>query len=151
MSNAFDITVNALREQGLNSNEILDELSKLFKKLECTGKKDSGTEGIEAKIKKALNVIYMPSNIEGYECWVQAIRIFKEKGKVPLSTVIYPEVAKICGKTPENVARVMRHAIERAFDRCPAKIIASEFKNAYSPVKDKPTSSEFIAIMVAKI
>lgn len=151
MSNAFDVTVNALREQGLNSDEILNELSNLFKKLECNRKKDDDTTDIETKIKELLNSVYMPSHIKGYECWVQAIRIYKEKGRVMLSTVLYPEVAKICRITPNGAERLMRYAIERMFERCPAKVIASEFKNAVSYKKGKLTNSEFIVIMAEKI
>ena len=151
MSNAFDLTVNALREQGLNSDEILDELSKLFKMMECTGKKDAETKDIEEKIKEVLNAIYMPCNIKGYDCWVQAIRIHKERGRMILSKELYPEVAKICGITPQAVERAMRNAIEQVFQRCPEEIIASEFKNAVSPEKGKVTNSQFIVIMAEKI
>ena len=151
MSNAFDLTVSALREQGLNSDEILNELSKLFKMMEHTDKKEAETKDIETKIKERLDAVYMPCNIRGYDCWVQAIRIRKERGRAKLTREIYPEVAKIYGISTMAVERAMKHAVERTFNRCPARIVELEFKNAVSLESGKLTNSEFLVIMAEKI
>ena len=151
MSNAFDLTVTALREQGLNSDEILNELSNLFKMMECTDKKEAETKDVETKIKEALDAVYMPCNIRGHDYWVQAILIRKKRGRVKLTGEIYPEVAKIYGTTPVAVERAMKHAVEKTFNRCPARIVELEFKNAVSLESGKLTNSEFLVIMAEKI
>lgn len=142
MSNAFDETVENLRKQGLNSDEILEELSRLFADKE-----------MEKKIRNLLNKICMPVNITGYDCWVDAIKIYKKaRGKkLRMMTDIYSPVAKKRGTTTSWAERAMRFAVERVFDRCPVDIIDSVFGNNRDIKRGKLKNSEFLVIMAEQI
>ena len=152
MSNAFDLTVKALREQGLNSDEILEVLSKLSQNLVDFNNKLDADVVTEAKIRKILRELCMPVNIKGYNCWVAAIKIYKNGGKgMSMVRDIYPQVAKACRTTPSKAERVMRTAVEKVFDRCPVDTIDSMFGNNFNIKKRKFTNTEFIVSMAELI
>lgn len=159
MSNAFDLTVNALREQGLNSNEILKEvvnskeLSKILSNLVDSNPKSNPDEVTEAKIKMLLTNLGMPAKLRGYNCWVVAIRIYKNAGSKRLSITrdIYPQVATTLGHSTAMVERAMRVAVERMFDRCPADTIESMFGKNLDIQRGKLTNLEFLVVLSEKI
>lgn len=149
--NAFDLTVTALREQGLNSDEILKELSQLFQRLANTDKKYGTDETNETRIRGLLKKLGMPNNLKGYEYWVVAIQIYKENGKVSLKKEIYPQVAKICGDTPLRIERAMRNAVEVMFKRGSTEVIMEVFGNNVYLELGHATNKEFIATMAEQI
>lgn len=148
--NAFDLTVNALRAQGLNSEEILRELGCIFQKL--TDSVDDTPKATETKIREILKKIGMPSHLDGYEYWVVAIQIYKKKiGKISMTKDIYPNVAKICKVNTSSVERSMRSAVEKALNRCPEDIVMEFFGNSISPKSWVVPNKEFIAIIAKKV
>lgn len=149
--NAFDLTVNALRAQGLNSEEILRELGCIFQKL--TDSVADTPKATETKIRELLKEIGMPSHLDGYEYWVVAIQIYKKKvGKVSMTKDIYPNVAKICkDTTSRRVERSMRSAVEKALNRCPGDIVVEFFGNSISPKSCMVPNKEFIATIAKKV
>ena len=77
MSNVFDVTVDALRKQGLNSDEILEELSKVFQNLADTrGESEMEQSTTVTKIRKTLQKLGMPAQLRGYNHWVEAIMLY---------------------------------------------------------------------------
>lgn len=114
MNNAFDLTVRALREQGLNSDEILEELSKLFQELANPRSKSVKQEDTEEKIMSLLDARRMPKTLKGYEFWVTAIQVRKNNGRNMSLMQLQEEVAVIHGRTSYQVMMRMK----LAFDRC---------------------------------
>ena len=74
--NAFDLTVNALREQGLNSDEILQQLSQLFEFLK-TADETKFKDEVVFKSRIILKKVGVGTNLKGYEYWIEAIKIYK--------------------------------------------------------------------------
>ena len=108
--NAFDITVNALKEKGLDSDEILQELSKMFNVFSKSKQIYTSDNEVD-EIKELLKEIGVPTNIKGYRYWETALKVYKENPKMRMSRDIYPRVAKIHQDTPAKVERAMRHAV----------------------------------------
>ena len=149
-NNAFDITVSALRDKGLSSEEILKELSKLFQAMSAnadttTTTPEVTTEDKEKKLKKLLLATGIPRNLSGYHYLISAILLYHQNPAQSFSKELYVAVAQKHGTTPSRAERAMRHAIESAFNRCDADIIHGFFGETVSPVRGKPTNSEFIA------
>ena len=152
MSNAFDLTVKALREQGLNSDEILEELSRLFQQLEDSNKKADPDESTEARIRKLLKDVGMPAHIKGYDYWTVAIQLYKKRGKGNIKVgEIYRSVAKMCGSTQNSVERVMKFAVERVLDRCSQETMKTLFGDNIERYKGEFTNLEFLAVMAELI
>ena len=124
MSNSFDLTVNALRAQGLDDHEILEELSKLFRKFAETNKQTDCTMTEEEKIIRFLKQIGLPIHMKGFEYWVKAIIVYKETGELCMSK-IYQNVAVLCENAPKRVEKTMRYAVEYMFKKCKKKDIAA--------------------------
>ena len=150
MSNAFDLTVNALRSQGLNSDEILEEMSKIFQKLAETSSNPAKPETTEEKIRELLKEVALPIHVTGYEYWMEAIRVYKKNKNMNMSE-IYNEVADICGTTPSKVERGMRYAAEYAFKKYPKDSIESFFGSKAYVQRKRLTNTEFLTILASKI
>ena len=67
-----------------------------------------------------------------------------------VTTLLYPAVAKKFATTPSRVERAICHAIEIAWDRGDIDTLNSFFGYTIS-TGNKPTNSEFIALIADKI
>ena len=148
MSNAFDLTVKALREQGLNSDEILEELSQLFQQLVDSNKKIAPEESMEGKIRRLLKDVGMPAHIKGYDYWTIAIQLYKKSGKENIRVgEIYKGVAEMCNSTINCVERAMKLAVQRVLDRCSQATMKEVFGANIERYRGEFTNLEFLAIM----
>ena len=150
----FDFTVKTLRQQGLNSDEILEELSKLFNEGKYNMQELENEGSKEYRIRKALKILGVPCHLKGYECWEIAIQIYKKnkmKKKFSMTKEIYPQIAEILEVSPSIVERRMRIAVDKAFERCPEEVIQEIFGNSYSHKKHKPTNVEFLTALAEQI
>lgn len=148
-TNAFDITVSALRDKGLNSEEILKELSKLFQAMSANAETtttipEGTTEDKEKKLKKLLLATGIPRNLSGYHYLISAILLYQQNPAQSMTKELYVAVAQKHGTTPVRAERAMRHAIESAFNRCDTDVIYKFFGETLNPARGKPTNSEFI-------
>ena len=102
---------------------------------------------LEYDVCQILLDIGVPEHIKGYRCLVMAICIACQHPElsVRITKEIYPAVAKELGSMPGRVERDIRHAIEIAWDRCDLDTLRRYFGNTVSPLKGRPTNSEFIA------
>ena len=151
MSNAFDLTVEALRKSGLNSDQILDELSKLFRKMAETNNVSGETELIEMNATSLLKKLGVPIHVKGFEYWKKAIILYKKTtGKRSLEK-IYNDVADDCDTTPSKVERAMRYSIEYAFKKCNPKDIEATFGSKVYMERNKITNKEFLFILAEQI
>ncbi len=110
--------------------------------------------GIDRVVIYNLHELGIPSNLSGYKYLKTALKLLVE-GKVSsdfsVTKELYPEVAKLHGKTSQQVERAIRHAIEVAYDRGDLKFWEALFGYSASYKKGKPTNSEFIATIVEHI
>lgn len=60
---------------------------------------------------------------------------------------LYPMVAAKYGGTIQRVERVMRHAIETAWNRGDMDMVIRVFGSSIDPARGKPTVSEFVSRM----
>lgn len=64
---------------------------------------------------------------------------------------LYPGIAKKYKTTPSRVERAIRHAIEISWQRGDIETLTGIFGYTVKINKDKPTNSEFIAMIADKI
>lgn len=108
---------------------------------------------LEDEIRKLLVELGVPGNIRGHRYLVEALKIaYHEPGIIhEMTKGFYPRVATAVGTTPTKTERCIRHAIEVAWERCDVDVLKAYFGNTVSPLKGKPTNSEFVARCVSII
>lgn len=67
------------------------------------------------EIFEILNKVGVPCNLSGRRYLETALEIVLEKGVVPMTKTLYPEIANKYGMTAARVERAIRHAIETVF------------------------------------
>lgn len=89
----------------------------------------------------------LKANLKGYNYIKVALEIILEHPEQLdyMTNRLYPSIADITGTTSSRVERSIRHAIECMVDTCPSETVYSVFGNVISPLKGKPTNSEFLA------
>lgn len=66
---------------------------------------------------------------------------------MPLTKVLYPKVAAVCGTSASRAERAMRHSIERAWDRADEEIRLAYFGYTINPDTGRPTVGEYVSRM----
>ena len=128
-------------EQEAEQSAIREEIRALMADTPPTG------EGLEYDVRRILLDIGVPEHLKGHRCLVKAICAACLRPDVIgwITKDIYPTVASELGKTPGQVERDIRHAIEAAWDRCDLDTLQRYFGNTVSPSKGRPTNGEFIS------
>lgn len=100
-----------------------------------------------------LRDLGVPANIKGYDYLKEALGLVLGDPELLgyITKGLYPSIAKEYGTTTTRVERAIRPAIEVTFDRSRPDDIRAYFGNSYSPMKGKPTNSEFIATLAELI
>ncbi len=108
---------------------------------------------IEEKISEIFIAIGIPPHIKGYSYLREGIRLTIEKPYI-INTVtkeLYPSIAKKFNTSPSKVERAIRHAIEVAWNRGRIDAINAIFGSRIYLGSEKPTNSEFIALVADKL
>lgn len=149
--NAFDLTVIALREQGMNSDQILEELSRLFKKLSEATESSQIIDTTEIRIKEILKKLCVPIKLNGYRYWVDAIKLYKKVDKIKMMEIYY-QIAQVYESTSVSVSKAMELAVERAVQECPRETLKSVFGNNIAfEYGCKPKNIEFLSTIAAML
>lgn len=108
---------------------------------------------LENEVTKLLHQLGMPANVKGYNYLRCAILIAYKNPDISgqVTKFLYPEVARTFHTTSTRVERAMRHAIIIAWTRGNPMVIEEIFKNTIAYNKDKPTNSEFIALLADRL
>ncbi len=108
---------------------------------------------VEEKISEIFISIGIPPHIKGYGYLREGIRLTVEKPQVINSVTkeLYPSIAKKFSTTPSKVERAIRHAIEVAWNRGRIEAINAIFGARIYLGTEKPTNSEFIALVADKL
>ena len=112
-----------------------------------------GPIDLETEITSIIHEIGVPAHIKGYMYLREAITMVVNDMEL-LSAVtkeLYPSIAKKYNTTASRVERAIRHAIEVAWGRGQVDAINKLFGYTVHNEKGKPTNSEFIAIIAAKL
>ena len=140
---AFDVTVEALRSQGFNAEEILEELSKLFQNLP-NNTDHNATANTEEKLQHLLLELGVPSHLKGYRYLLVAIPLYKSNPDQIITKELYPAVAAACRCQKEHVERSIRSAINIAWKRRDEQIWQAYFHPEPDGTIRRPTNGAFI-------
>lgn len=110
-------------------------------------------EHLETDITKMLHELGIPAHIKGYQYLRDAISMVVRDREMmeAVTKILYPEIAKKNYTSSSRVERAIRHAIEVAWGRGSLEVIDELFGYTISTGKEKPTNSEFIALIADKI
>ena len=108
---------------------------------------------IEEKISEIFISIGIPPHIKGYGYLREGIKMTIETPYIINSVTkeLYPSIAKKFSTTASKVERAIRHAIEVAWNRGRIDAINAIFGARIYLGSEKPTNSEFIALVADKL
>ena len=103
------------------------------------------TKEVSAILKRAG----IANHLRGYQYLGEAVELVAEDRErlFEITRVIYPAIAKKFNATYSSVERGIRWAIEYAFNNLSPDVIEELFGNTVSFYKDRPTNSQFIAVL----
>ncbi len=107
---------------------------------------------LEYSVTEMLHEIGVPAHIKGYQ-YIRTSIIMAIHDMDILNSItkqLYPGIAEQFSTTPSRVERAIRHAIEVAWSRGKTDTIDELFGYSIGD-RDKPTNSEFIALIADKI
>ena len=107
----------------------------------------------EEKISEIFMAIGIPPHIKGYGYLREGIKMTIDKPYMINSVTkeLYPSIAKKFATSPSKVERAIRHAIEVAWNRGRIDAISAIFGSRIYLGSEKPTNSEFIALVADKL
>ena len=108
---------------------------------------------LRMRITQVMHELGMPAHIMGYEYMRYALQLVLEDKRLinNITKGLYPMVARQFNTTASRVERAMRHAVEVTWDRGDVYTLERWFGSTISPMKGKPTNSEFIALLADKL
>ncbi|MBQ8319552.1 MAG: sporulation transcription factor Spo0A [Clostridia bacterium] len=131
--------------------EILKETSKVEGKEFAAKKRNPVT--IDEKISEIFISIGIPPHIKGYGYLREGVKLTVAKPQIinGVTKELYPSIAKKFATTSSKVERAIRHAIEVAWNRGRIDAINAIFGTRVYLGVEKPTNSEFIALVADKL
>ncbi|HIR66937.1 MAG TPA: sporulation transcription factor Spo0A [Candidatus Coproplasma avicola] len=108
---------------------------------------------IDEKISNIFISIGIPPHIKGYQYLREGIKMAIENPAIINSVTkeLYPEIGKKFSTTASKVERAIRHAIEVAWNRGRVDAINAIFGVRVYIGSERPTNSEFIALVADKL
>lgn len=108
---------------------------------------------IEEKISNIFITIGIPPHIKGFSYLREGIKLAVEDTLIinKVTKELYPKIAEKFETTPSKVERAIRHAIEVAWNRGRTDAISSIFGARVYIGSERPTNSEFIALVADKL
>ncbi len=108
---------------------------------------------LEEKISEIFISIGIPPHIKGYAYLREGIKMMVERPYIINSVTkeLYPSIAAKFSTSASKVERAVRHAIEVAWNRGRIDAISAIFGSRIYLGTEKPTNSEFIALVADKL
>jgi len=99
-----------------------------------------------------MHQIGIPAHVKGYQFIRDAILMVVEDVSLlgAVTKELYPSIAKKYKSAPSRVERGIRHAIELAWERGQTETLKRIFGYSMNIERQKPTNSEFIALLADK-
>ncbi len=119
--------------------------------LELTERKRSGS--LDEKISNIFITIGIPPHIKGYNYLREGIKMAVEDPSIinNITKGLYPMIGKKFATSASKVERAIRHAIEVAWNRGRIEAVNAIFGVRVYIGTEKPTNSEFIALVADKL
>ncbi len=163
--NANDSLIDKAMEEGASYYLVkpftvataVQRIKDLLKDASNTNKEDAISKKrpatIEEKISEIFISIGIPPHIKGYAYLREGIKMTIEHPYIINSVTkeLYPSIAKHFETTASKVERAIRHAIEVAWNRGRIDAINAIFGARIYLGAEKPTNSEFIALVADKL
>jgi len=116
---------------------------------------DGRTKGrdVEERISSIFLTVGIPAHIKGYQFLREAIKLSINRPEIinSITKELYPTIAEKFETSPSKVERAIRHAIEVAWNRGKIENINNIFGIKVYENNEKPTNSEFIALISDKM
>ena len=111
------------------------------------------TASIDEKISNIFTTIGIPPHIKGFVYMREGIKMAVENPSIinKVTKELYPKIASKYSTTSSKVERAIRHAIEVAWNRGRTDAISSIFGARVYIGNERPTNSEFIALVADKL
>ncbi len=108
---------------------------------------------LDEKISNIFISIGIPASIKGYGYLREGVKMAVENPAIinNITKELYPRIAEKFSTTPSKVERAIRHSIEVAFNKGRIDAINSIFGVRVYIGAEKPTNSEFIALLADKL
>lgn len=137
----------------------LEQIEELTKEQETKGRVTEYASAkrkpqtVDEKISDIFMAIGIPPHIKGYGYLREGIKTTVAKPYIinNVTKGLYPSIAEKFGTTPSKVERAIRHAIEVAWNRGRVEAINAIFGTRIYLGTEKPTNSEFIALVADKL
>jgi len=113
----------------------------------------SSTRSLDEEITSIFLTIGIPAHIKGYHFLRQAVKtVMENQDKInSITKDLYPSIGDHFKTSASKVERAIRHAIEVAWTRGRIENINQIFGYTVYTKNDKPTNSEFIALVADKL
>jgi two-component system response regulator (stage 0 sporulation protein A) len=111
------------------------------------------TGSIDEKISNIFITIGIPPHIKGFSYLREGIKLAVEDPPIinKVTKELYPKIGEKFSTSASKVERAIRHAIEVAWNRGRTDAIASIFGAKVYIGNERPTNSEFIALVADKL
>ena len=121
--------------------------------IQSAEKNEQAIRDLEKDVTNMIHEIGVPAHIKGYQYLREAIMMsVEDPGMISsITKILYPTIAKRFQTTPSRVERAIRHAIEVAWNRGRIDAINAIFGARVYIGTEKPTNSEFIALVADKL
>ncbi len=86
-----------------------------------------------------------------YLSWAAALAALDQSRLHAIGERIYAPIAQREHTTPQNVERLIRHAVESTMDSVGAQELYAFFGNTIDPMRGKPTNAQMIAMLAQKV
>jgi len=105
------------------------------------------------EVTTTMHQIGVPAHVKGYQYIRDAILMVVEDVSLlgAVTKELYPGIARKYGTAPNRVERGIRHAIELAWERGHTDTLKRIFGYSMNIEHQKPTNSEFIAVLADKL
>jgi len=105
-----------------------------------------------SEVTTVMHQIGIPAHVKGYQYIREAILMAVEDVSIlgAVTKELYPSIAKKFDSAPSRVERGIRHAIELAWERGQKDTLKRIFGYSKNIERQKPTNSEFIALLSDK-
>ncbi len=102
---------------------------------------------------RLLRMLGMRESLRGFEylSWTAALAYEREESLFSIGEQLYRPVADHLGTSPQNVERLIRHAVESAMDSIGAVGIYGFFGNTIDPTRGKPTNAQMIGMLAQRM
>lgn len=121
-------------------------------------KMDSGVDWEEAgrlqeRASALLEQIGMHSTLRGFEylSWAAALACGHEEKLFAVGRRLYQPIAQHLGTSPQNVERLIRHAVESTMNADRAREMYGFFGNTIDPTRGKPTNAQMISALAQRL